>query len=628
MTQKKPGIGERFRYWFDGWMSRGTGALIALLAIATAVLVVIVTVITFALGSGARPQGQPHDFPDLLWATLMRAIDSGTLAGDNGWGYRGMMLVITIAGIVIVASLISIISGAFDAKVDELRKGRSRVLETDHTLILGWSHKVFSLIHEISVANESRGRSAIVILADVDKVEMEDAIRTEVGATGRTRIVCRTGDPMNLRDLELGNPDAARSIIVLGADGDEDPDATVIKTTLALTNNKNRKADPYHIVGELKHGANLEAGRLVGRNEAHWVLALDLISRVTVQSCRQSGLSVVYTELLDFDGDEIYFTDQPNLYGSSYFATQIAFSTCTVIGIVTPDTVLINPAPDTVYAAGQQLIVIAEDDSTIRLGAEPTTPDESAIAAPQPFEPEPEHTVILGVNSGLRVMLDELHSYVAPGSTVTIVADEREPQLPDYPGMPVTFTRADPTQRGVLDSLLIGPHHHVIVLAARDALPAQRADAKTLITLLLLREIADEQGAELNVVSEMLDDRNRELAEVTKADDFIVSEKLVSLMLSQVSENERLSDVFGVLFDSAGSEVYIRPAELYVKPGVEVDFYTIAEAARRVGETAIGYRISALSHDADAAYGVHVNPPKADRVAFAAGDRVVVLSEQ
>jgi len=628
MTQQKPGLGERFRYWFDGWMSRGTGALIALLAIVTAILVVIITLITFALGAGARPEGQPHGFLDLLWGTLMRAMDAGTLAGDNGWGYRGMMLLITLAGIVIVASLISIISGAFDAKVEELRKGRSRVLETDHTLILGWSHKVFALIGELVIANESRGRSAIVILADMDKVEMEDAIRTEVGDTGRTKIVCRTGDPMNLRDLELGNPDGARSIIVLGGDGDDDPDSTVIKTTLALTNNKNRKQGEYHIVGELKHGANLEAGRLVGRGEAHWVLALDLISRVTVQSCRQSGLSVVYTELLDFDGDEIYFTDQPSLYGRSYAATQLAFADATVMGIVTPDAVLINPAPDTVYQAGGQLIVIAEDDSVITLGAEPTPFDESAIVAPQPYVPQPEHTIVLGMNAGLKVLLDELHSYVAPGSTVTIVADAFEPELPEYEGMPVTFRRADPTQRAVLDSLGIGPEHHVIVLAARDTLPAQRADAKTLVTLLHLREIADAAGVELNVVSEMLDDRNRELAEVTKADDFIVSEKLVSLMLSQVSENERLSDVFGVLFDSDGSEVYIRPTELYIRPGTEVDFYTVLEAARRVNETAIGYRIAAHSHDADAAYGVHVNPRKGERVAFAPGDKIIVLAEQ
>ena len=47
---------------------------------------------------------------------------------------------------------------------------------------------------------------------------------------------------------------------------------------------------------------------MVGRDEAQLVLAGDLIARITAQTCRQSGLSVVYTELLDFGGDEIYFT--------------------------------------------------------------------------------------------------------------------------------------------------------------------------------------------------------------------------------------------------------------------------------------------------------------------------------
>ena len=43
----------------------------------------------------------------------------------------------------------------------------------------------------------------------------------------------------------------------------------------------------------------------------------------------------------------------------------------------------------------------------------------------------------------------------------------------------------------------------------------------------------------INVVSEMLDERNRKLAEVCQIDDFIVSDHLVSLMMTQVSENPR-----------------------------------------------------------------------------------------
>jgi len=70
------------------------------------------------------------------------------------------MLLVTIGGLVIVASLIGIVSGAFDSKVEELRKGRSRVLEQDHTLILGWSSKVFPIVREIATANVGRDDNA------------------------------------------------------------------------------------------------------------------------------------------------------------------------------------------------------------------------------------------------------------------------------------------------------------------------------------------------------------------------------------------------------------------------------------------------------------------------------------
>ncbi|MES1169798.1 MAG: hypothetical protein ABUL47_03820, partial [Leifsonia sp.] len=287
--------------------------------------------------------------------------------------------------------------------------------------------------------------------------------------------------PMNLVDLELGNPNGARSIVLLGGDDDEDPDSTVIKTCLALTNNKNRKDGEYHIVGELRDAANLEAAHLVGRDEANWILGADLISRVTVQSCRQSGLSVVYTDLLDFEGAEIYFTEQPTLVGQSYFQTQSAFSDSTVIGISAADGILINPPAERAYSAGEQLIVVAEDDSTIRLS--PAQPfDAGAVLSPKPFKRAAETTLVLGYHSGLRMMLEELNSYVVKGSSVVVVADIDDPGLPTFPNMPVTFRRADPSHRAVLDTLGVDASDHIIVLANKEHLPAQRADAKTLIT--------------------------------------------------------------------------------------------------------------------------------------------------
>lgn len=616
---------DRFRYWFDNVMARGTIAVMGLLALATLAFIVLVAIVVMVFGM--FPRGEHSlTFFEVLWGNLMRTLDPGTMGGDEGWAFRGAMLVVTVGGLIIVASLIGIISSAFDSKVEDLRKGKSKVLEADHTLILGWSKKVLPIASEICIANESRKRPAIVVLADRDKVEMEDELRAQLPRRTRTRIIVRKGDPMDLGDLELGNPHTARSIILVAPEESDDPDSVVIKMALALTNNPRRGSRPLDIVGELQDARNLEAATLVGHDEVSWVLARDLISRITVQTCRQSGLSSVYTELLDFDGDELYFAEEPALTGSTFFEAQLSYVDSCVMGIVSAGAVLLNPDAATVIGAGDQLIHIAADDSAIHLST-PGVPDSSAVNDDVAIARRPERTLVLGLNSDFRTIMRELNEYVVEGSSTTVVADVDPPEFLLRSNMTVNFVRGDTTSRSVLESLDVPSFDHIIVLAYKGLGDNQRADAKTLVTLLHLREIGDKAGTELNIVSEMLDDRNREIAEVTKADDFIVSDKLISLALSQLSENRQLARVFDTLFDSEGSEIYLKPAERYIRPGQVVDFYSVLEAARRRGETAIGYRLAEHAHDSSNGYGVRLNPLKTEAITLTAADKVIVLAE-
>jgi hypothetical protein len=125
----------------------------------------------------------------------------------------------------------------------------------------------------------------------------------------------------------------------------------------------------------------------------------------------------------------------------------------------------------------------------------------------------------------------------------------------------------------------------------------------------------------------MVDIRNRNLAEVTRADDFIVSEQLVSLALAQISQRKELNAVFADLFDPEGSEIHLRPAADYVEPGQPVNFYTVVESARQQDEIALGYHLQAYANDATRHHGVVLNPNKHDQVTFSAGDRIIILAE-
>jgi ion channel POLLUX/CASTOR len=178
----------------------------------------------------------------------------------------------------------------------------------------------------------------------------------------------------------------------------------------------------------------------------------------------------------------------------------------------------------------------------------------------------------------------------------------------------------------IVDSLALQSYDHVILLCYSDWLDTQEADARTLTTLLHLRAIADGCGRPFTIVSEMLDVRNRNLADVTRADDFIVSEHLVSLILAQIAENKALQVVLGDIFAAESSGIHLKPAGHYVEPGVPMNFYTILEAARRRGEVAFGYRLHALSNDRARSYGVVINPEKSHPVTFADEDRIIVLS--
>jgi hypothetical protein len=172
------------------------------------------------------------------------------------------------------------------------------------------------------------------------------------------------------------------------------------------------------------------------------------------------------------------------------------------------------------------------------------------------------------------------------------------------------------SDRDLLDSLELQKFNHIILLCYSDIMAEAEADSKTLITLLHLRNIEEMTGYDFSIVSEMLDIRNKELAEVTEADDFIISNKLVSLMLSQLSENKELKSVFDDLFDAEGSEIYVKPTANYIKTGVPASFYTLCESAAAKGEIAIGYRINQYSHNPEKAYGVAVNPGKLEIVTY------------
>lgn len=617
----KPGIGDRLKYAFDKVMSRGLPALIGLLGIVTLIFICVIALIVVVFG--LFPTDQSLDFGEAFWLTMLRTLDPGTMGGDTGPGFRAAMLFVTLTGLILVASLIGIVSNAFNEKVEDLRKGRSRVIEKDHTLILGWNRKIHQVVSELIIANESRRRSTIVVLADGDKVDMEDQLSARLPKRSKTRIIVRSGDPLSVTDLALTGVDSARSIIVLSPDDSAEADNSSIKAALAILNNPNRRAEPYKIVGEIKREENVEAAELVGGDEAKWILGEDLISRLIVQTSRQRGLSAVYTDLLDFGGAELYLTDVSGLAGKTFGAAALSIPQGALAGIISGDDIVLNPPRTHVLRSGDQLIILAEDDDRLEF-ADQASSDERAISVSKDKKTKPERTLILGSNSTIPTVLAELDSSAAPGSTIVLVEEGAVAPAVKMRNTTLQVKSANPSSRKVLDVLKVSTFDHIIVLANRDDRGAEQADARTLLILLNLRAMKTTQPHNINIVSEMLNDKNRELAQSNASDDFIVSEQLVGNMITIVSENFVMQRVLAAVISSEGPQLRLNPASWYVKTNTPVDFNTITEAALRRGESALGYRIA--GGERGTGDGVVLNPVRTDTVVLGDEDSIVVFA--
>ena len=241
---------------------------------------------------------------------------------------------------------------------------------------------------------------------------------------------------------------------------------------------------------------------------------------------------------------------------------------------------------------------------------------------------------MIGWNWRAPMVLSELDYYVSPGSEVAVFCDQTLMGEPidnnqfHFKNLTLDMKFGDTTNRRKLDEITCHQFSHILLLCYSNSLSPQAADAKTLITLLHLRDIiGKDDTCHISITSEMMDTKDRDLAEVTKPDDFVISSKIISLMFSQIAEKKERNYIFTDIINQEGSEIYLKPVERYISLGEPVNFYTVVESARRKGEVALGYRKYEFHERTDKNFGVVINPNKSDEVQFDKLDKIIVISE-
>jgi len=550
---------------------------------------------------------------------------------DHFWA-RIFIPITAIFAIGVTAIIFAYTTNKLSDYLAELRKGKSPITFAGHTLILGWSSRIYSVIRELDAANQNQKDPVIVIFSNIDRGEMEASLASNLGDIKHTKIITREGDPTNINELTRSNATAAKSIIIL--DASTDSDATVISTILAIQ--ALDKSSLVPIIAEMDSDLYSEALEESLERSISIVRSNQLITRVTAQSTRAAGLTPVLLDLLDFEGDEIYFGKAQDLAGHTYREALTAFGEASIIGLRTRDgKILVNPAGSTIINEGDAVIAIAEDDD--RIIFEGFAPELDSIKNQKRelssfTNREPERILVLGWSHMGQSVINEMLPFLPPQSTLHVIADSKIADISGlagdpFPGLAVTYSEAPTTVGQLADSVSGQRYDEVMILAYRQGVSAHDADSRTLATILVMNRLfaVEDNGVEpTRLIAELLDSKNLPLAKVASADDLVMSDNLAALLIAQLSENAALKPIFDDLFDIDGATLNIYPIERYLPLGQEVSYQELVAHACSFGESAIGYRID-LDHREDDRAGVRLNPAKSTRFTTAPGDGLIVI---
>ena len=616
MSRKKTDRGgftwkERFSYWFDNRMARSSLGLIRSLIAASIALAVIIALLIVVCGFN-----EEGDAASVFWDSVATVINAWMpYYEDGGPGYLILMTVTALAGVLFTSVLIGIVTSAIEEKIDDLKRGNSRILETDHTVILGFYPGEYTLLRQLILA--AGGEPACVVIADDrERDEMEQGVRDNVEAPKNFRIICRTADIFDPASLEKCSIETCRNVIVSPTD-----DARTIKALLAVSSLLQGKEDAgVRVSAILSSDEYRFPASLAERFRITALQRNDTLAKMIAHSCTQMGLAETFREVFSFEGAELYLLDVPGAEGLRFGELTERLDGGVPVGVAGADGIRMDPPADTVVRAGERLLVFADERRDPRLTD--AAPPSSSAAEDGEAGSAATHTeaVILGCNESLPVILRELPENV--GHVVLAgkegSAEERGQieRIAAERGISAAYCGADLSREEELLALVRTAEH--IVLLNDHGKDEEAADLETVFLLLRLRDLRTRYGLRYNITAELRRENNQNLVADGDGTDFIVASSMSSLLLAQLAESPELLDVFRELLSNEGCELLLKPAGGLGCAG-ELSVRELRRRALRRGYVLLGF------FDADG--GSVFDPPLDTVAALRPEDELIVLGE-
>ena len=619
---------KKIRYYIDKSLARSFIYVVYLLALIVCFVVACITAMDIYFGDG-----ELRNFSQIFLDYFFAAVRG---EGENTNSTFINILIntlIMLTGLFVSSIVIGILVNSIAESIDNVRSGKSFIDEKNHQLILGWSNGISLVFREFLLANSNNKDSNIVFLDEINPVEANEKIMTMFpNKEDYQKIIPKQGRISDRKYLEMVNVDEARSILI-----NHDDDMESIKAIAAIVNNPERKKDKYNIVSKMNIKENYELAKIIGGEETKVLFFGDMLARVGAQSCLQSGLANVYLDLVNFDGDEIYFHKEDSLVGKTYEEAILSYETSSIIGIEREGDVLINPKWENIKTDDSLIAISMDDDTVIKDGVKNVLIDQKKIIKTAPNKNKVDTIYIFGYCEGdlskLEVICSHLINYLDDGSKIFLVNDNKdsaniESKINPAKDIQISFIEGNCRSREFLEQMDIESGDKLLILSSfNGSNDINKCDAQTLFTLINLRDIEKKKNKNFVLTTELINSHNAEIFASNSDDDYLYSEDIVQSMLVQIAENPFLSKFFDDLASPEGSEIYFKPITEYVDVSEPIDFYTICQSASFKGETAIGYQTSEREDLKTLNAGVNINPLKSKKRLYNPDDKLIVFAD-
>ena len=536
-------------------------------------------------------------------------------------------------------------------------------------MILGWHPRLHAIIEEIVRSKERvkmlLGRvrlPAIAVLVDDFQPEMLTELKQKLEPDVRdnVRLLMRSGNPLEAESLARVDYTRASSIILLSdpyqAKKRHFADITLVKTLLSMKAHAGAVDEDElpNVVIEINSPANKQLAESAGwRQHTEAIASEEFISRLFNQAMRHPGISVIYSHLLtDTYGESLFLrrVDQLGLQGETLRQVIHKFRDAIPVGFLkarasefsSEDRLRILEL-DEPMEGEDEIICVAPSIRSITEGFEAarelppghTAPDGLDAVSELSSAPETHRVMIIGWSHLVRPLLTEMGLYALDSYEVLIVSERDESDvLSDVEALVDRFDNLEVQahQSGLNrpdEIRAVRPERfdRIMLLSPSFIDDPLVADAETVMAYVLVERDLQAHGPDGGVpaVIELNDEDNQPLLDLYEGCDVIVTQEIISHLLSQVAVRRALAWIYEELFTYGGTDVQLRPfSALFTGEDLDaLSFDDIQTTCLRKGLICVGVVLEEAT--GPFAPGTHLNPEKAAPFSPRPQDQLVVF---